>query len=143
MNKHVFAMLTLLSLAAAPACVVTTTTREVGSVAADGSVYLGWNLIGNDGGKSNPFDTDTYDIGANFGGFSMLRLHADKPVAFAQIQVIFADGERWIAQGPPSLNADETSAPIVLPGGRAIHSVVIVGRATNSLLTKVEIYGLR
>jgi hypothetical protein len=123
---------------------VTTTTRDVGAVNADGTVYLGWNLIGKDGGKGNPNDSDTYDIGAQMGNFSALRLHSEKPIAFAQILVVFADGERWVAPGPAAMGAEEWSQPIPLPRGpRPIHSVVVTARSTNSLLSRLEIHGTR
>lgn len=138
MTKNALVLLSLLSLAA-PACTITTTTRDVGSVSTDGSVYLGWNLIDNKGN-----DSDTYDIGAQLGAYSAIRLHADKPVELGQVQVVFADGERWLAPAPAAMNGDEWSAPIPLPRGpRPIHSVVIAGKATTSLLARVEIYGYR
>jgi hypothetical protein len=143
MNKRVFMMLCLVSLAV-PACVVTTTNRDVGSVASDGTVYLGWNLIGRDGGNNKPNDQDTYDIGAHLGSFSAIRLHVEKPIAFAEVLVIFANGERWVAQVPPVLNNEEWSPAIPLPGGpRQIHSIVVTGRSTTSLLSRLEIHGFR
>lgn len=143
MNKNALALLALLSLI--PACTVTTTgAREVGSVAADGSVYLGWHLINRDNKKNNGNDLETYDIGANLGNFSTIRLHSEKPVTIAQLHVIFANGERWDAPAPAAMNNDEWSAPIQLPGGpRPIHSIQFVGRSTTALLSKVEIYGGR
>lgn len=131
--------LVLLALSiAAPACVVTTTSRDVGSVAADGSVYLGWHLL------KNTNDTETYEVGSQLGGFSTVRLHAEKPLALGQVLVIFADGERWVAPAPAALGQEEWSSPIPLPGGpRAIHSVVVQGRATTSQLAKLEIHGGR
>jgi hypothetical protein len=142
MKKNAFLLLSMLSLAA-PACVITTTTRDVGTVSPDGSVFLGWHLIRRDE-KTNANDQETYDVGAQLGTFSAIRLHADKPLALAQVRVIFADGERWIAPAPQGLGAEEWSAPIQLPGGpRAIHSVVVFGRSTTSLLSKLEIHGTR
>ncbi len=142
MKKNAVALLCLLSLASS-ACVVTTTTRDVGSVAADGSVYLGWHLIARDN-KSNVNDEETYDVGAQLGNFSALRLHADKPIQFAQVLVIFANGERWVAPAPPELGTDAWSQPIPLPGGpRAIHSVVVTGKSATSLLARLEIHGVR
>ena len=146
MKKYALVMLAVFSFAsfAAPACVIRDTTRDVGSVAADGTVYLGWNLIGSDGGKSQPNDQDTYTIGPNLGAFSALRLHAEKPIAIVQVQVNFADGQSWVAPAPAALNTDEWSAPIAIPGGpRVIQSIVVVGRATTSLLSKLEIHGTR
>ena len=149
MKKHALVMLAWLSLVglasfAAPGCVITDTSRSVGSVASDGSVYLGWNLIGSDGGNGKPDDSDTYDIGAGLGNYSAIRLHAEKPIQLTQVLVIFANGERWVAQAPGGLNTDEWSAPIALPGGpRPIHSIVVIGRSTSSLLSKLEIHGLR
>lgn len=138
MTKKALALFALLSLAA-PACTITTTTREVGSVASDGSVYLGWNLIDNKGN-----DQDTFDIGANLGAYSTIRLHAEHPITFGQVLVIFADGERWIAPAPQALAEGEWSAPIPLPKGpRAIHSVVVNGRSTAGLLSRLEVYGTR
>ncbi len=142
MNKTALVLLSALALAA-PACTVTSHSRDVGSVASDGSVYLGWHLLNKDG-KVNGNDEETYDIGAQLGNFSTIRLHADKPVSLAQVLVIFANGERWVAPAPQALAADQWSAPIALPGGpRAIHSVVVHGRSTTSLLAHFEIYGGR
>jgi hypothetical protein len=143
MKKHLFVMLSVLSLAA-PACVIRDTSRDVGSVASDGTVYLGWNLIGSDGGPSKPNDEDTYDLGANLGSFSAIRLHAEKPISIVQVLVVFANGERVAVQAPAAMNTDEWSAPIPLPGGpRQIYSIVVTGRATTSLLSKLEIHGTR
>ena len=144
MKKHAFVMLSLAALAsmAAPACVVTTTNRDVGSVAADGTVYLGWNLIGREKDPSAN-DQDTYDVGAQLGTFSSIRLRAEKPVVIAQVLVIFADGERWNAPAPAELGTDQWSAPIQFPGPRAIHSIVVSGRPTTSLLSRLEIHGNR
>lgn len=143
MNKNALVLLSVLSLAA-PACVITTTNRDVGSVAADGSVYLGWHLIRRDDKNPNANDQETYDIGAQLGNFSTIRINADKPVAIARVHVIFANGERWDAPAPAALGGNEWSAPIQLPGGpRPIHSVVIDGRSTTSLLSRVEVHGTR
>lgn len=142
MTKTALVMLSLLSLAT-PACVVTTTNRDVGSVAADGSVFLGWHLIARDN-KSSVDDQETYDIGNQFGAFSTLRLHVDRPTTITQVLVIFADGERWVAQAPAALAQNEWSAPIPLPRGpRPIHSVIVTGRSSSSMLAKLEIYGTR
>lgn len=139
MNKIAFLLLGLL---AAPACTITTTNRDVGSVAADGTVYLGWHLMNRDNKAGN--DQETFDIGAQVGGFSTLRLHADKPMTLAQVLVIFANGERWTAPAPAALGNDEWSQPIQLPGGpRPIHSIVVTGRSTTSLLAKLELHGGR
>lgn len=144
MNKNTFVLLSVLSLAL-PACVVTTTApRDVGSVAADGSVYLGWHLINRGNNANGGNDQETYDVGAQVGAFSTIRLHGDKPIALAQVLVIFANGERWTAPAPAQLGNDEWSAPIQLPGGpRPIHSIVIFGRSTTSLLAHLEIHGGR
>jgi hypothetical protein len=142
MNKHALVLLSVLSLAA-PACVITTTSRDVGSVNADGSVYLGWHLLQRNE-KTNANDQEVYEVGAQVGAFSSIRLHADKPLSLARVHVIFANGERWDAPAPPGLNTDEWSAPIQLPGGpRPIHSIVIDGRSTSSLLAKLEVHGGR
>jgi hypothetical protein len=143
MTKNALVMLAVLSLGA-PACTVTTTSRDVGSVASDGSVYLGWNLVGRDHKDPNVNDSDTYDIGQQVGAFSAIRLHAEKPLTLAQVLVIFADGERWVAPAPPALGQDQWSAPIPLPRGqRAIHSIVVAGRPNTDLLSRLEIYGTR
>lgn len=143
MTKNALAMLALLSLAA-PACVIRTTApRDVGSVSADGSVYLGWHLV-NRATASKPEDQETYDVGAHLGAFSAIRMHTEKPVAFSQVLVIFANGERWVAPAPAAMGADEWTAPIQLPGGpRPIHSIVVNGHSTTSLLAKLEFHGTR
>lgn len=142
MKKTAFAVLSVLSLAA-PACVITSTQRDVGSVAADGTVYLGWHLVNRDG-KNGADDQETYDVGAQLGNFSAIRLHADKPVSLTQVLVIFADGERWVAPAPNALGDNQWTAPLALPRGpRAIHSVVVLGRSTTSLLSRLEIHGNR
>jgi hypothetical protein len=145
MKKNTLLLVSVLSLAL-PACVVTTTApRDVGSVAADGSVYLGWHLLNRDNkNKPDNLDQETYDIGAQVGGFSTIRLHADKPIAVAQVLVIFANGERWAAPAPAVLGQNEWSAPIQLPGApRPIHSIVVTGRSTTSLLAHLELHGGR
>ena len=142
MNKTALVLLAALALAA-PAGTITSHSRDGGSVASDGSVYLGWHLLNKDG-KVNGNDEESYAVGAQLGSFSAIRLHADKPVALAQVLVIFANGERWVAPAPQELGADQWSAPIPLPGGpRAIHSVVVHGRSTTSILSHFEIYGSR
>jgi hypothetical protein len=143
MNTKSLVLLSVLSLAA-PACVVhTTAPRDVGSVAADGSVYLGWHLVRSNK-KTNANDVETYDVGAHIGNFSAIRIHAEKPTALAEVLVIFANGERWVAQAPAMLNTEEWSAPIALPGApRAIHSIVVTGQPTGSLLSKIELHGYR
>lgn len=137
MTKNTLLMLALMSFAS-PACVITTTPpRDVGSVNSDGTVYLGWNLVGK---PDKSTDQDTYLVGANNGTFSAIRLNADKPVAFTQVLVIFADGERWVAPAPATLGAGEITPPIPLPNGpRAIYSIVVSGAPTADLLSKVEI----
>jgi hypothetical protein len=143
MKKNALVLLSVLALAT-PACVITATPpRDVGSVNADGSVYLGWHLIARDD-KSHPNDVETYEVGAQLGNFSTIRLHSEKPIALAQVLVIFANGERWVAPAPPALGAEEWSAPIQLSGGpRPIHSIVVTGRSTTSLLSKLEINATR
>lgn len=145
MTKQALSILFALSALslAAPACVITNTTRDVGSTASDGTVYLGWNLIGREK-DPNANDEDTYDIGAGLGNYSAIRFKAEKPIAFAQVLVIFANGERWVAPAPAALGNNEWSAPIQLPGGpRPIHSIVVTGRSTASLLSRLEIHGYR
>jgi len=144
MKKNALVLLSVLSLAA-PACVITTTPpRDVGSVSADGTVYLGWHLLRQDRKNPNLDDVETYDVGAQHGNFSSIRLHADKPLALTRVHVIFANGERWDAPTPPALAQEGWSAPIQLPGGpRQIHSIVITGRSTTSLLSHLEIHGTR
>lgn len=145
MNKNALLLLSVLSVAslAAPACTITTTAnRDVGSLNADGSVYLGWHLLNRDNKSGN--DRETYDVGAQLGAFSSIRLHGDKPIAIAQVLVIFANGEQWVAPAPAGLANDEWSQPIPLPGGpRPIHSIVVYGRSTASALSKLEIHGGR
>ncbi|MGZ3423620.1 MAG: hypothetical protein ACXVEF_18305 [Polyangiales bacterium] len=142
MTKNALVMLAVLSLGA-PACVVTTTTRDVGSLNADGTVYLGWNLVGGDN-KTGANDQDTYYVGQQVGAFSAIRLHSEKPISVAQVLVVFADGERWIAPVPAQLGNDQWTAPIPLPRGpRAIHSIVVFGRSTAALLSRLEIHGTR
>jgi hypothetical protein len=144
MTKSALVLLSLLSLAA-PACVVhTQAPRDVGSINADGSVFLGWHLLNRDNKGNNGNDSETYDIGAQVGNFSSIRLFSDRPISIAQVHVIFANGERWDAPAPPVMNANEWTGPIQLPGGpRPIHSIIINGRSTSSLLAKVEIHGGR
>ncbi len=142
MKKNALVLLSVLSLAA-PACVITTTNRDVGSVNADGSVYLGWHLL-NRNEKTNANDQETYDVGVQLGAFSSIRLHADKPMSIARVHIIFANGERYDAPAPPALGAEEWSPPLQLPGGpRPIHSIVVDGRSTTSLLAKLELHGGR
>jgi hypothetical protein len=142
MTKKILLLLGLLSIAA-PACVVRTTNREVGSVSSDGSVYLGWHLLARDN-RGGGDDQETYDIGAHLGPFSAIRLHADRPVTLTQVLVIFADGERWVAPAPQVLGQDEWTNPIFLPRApRPIHSIVVFGRSTTSLLAHLEFYGSR
>ena len=144
MTKNALALLSFLALAA-PACVVTTQApRDVGTVNADGSVFLGWHLLNRDNKSNGGVDVETYDIGAQHGNFASIRLYSEKPIALTRVHVIFANGERWDAPAPPAMNANEWTGPIQLPGGpRPIHSIVIYGRSTTSLLSKFEIYGGR
>ena len=135
------ALLAFLSIAA-PACVITETPpRDVGSVNADGTVYLGWNLIGR---ADKQVDHDEYVVGAGVGNFTAFRLHSEKPVSFTEILVTFADGQRWVAPGPQSMGANEMSAPIALPNGpRPIYSITLSGKPTTDLLSRVDIDAMR
>ena len=144
MTKHALVLLSLLSLSA-PACVIhTQAPRDVGSVNADGTVFLGWHLINRDSKSNNGNDMETYDIGAAQGNFSSIRLMSEKPISLWIVRVIFANGEQWDAPVPPTMGANEWTNPIQLPGGpRPIHSIVVYGRSTTSLLSKVEIHGGR
>jgi hypothetical protein len=142
MKKNILALLSVLSLAT-PACVVhTTAPRDVGSVSADGSVFLGWHLL-NRASAKRPVDVETYDIGAQHGAFSTIRLHADKPIAINEVLVIFANGERLVAPAPAGMGQDEWTAPIQLGAPRPIHSIVVQGTSSTSLLAKLEIFGGR
>jgi hypothetical protein len=142
MTKNALFLLALVSSLAAPACVITETPpRDVGSANADGSVYLGWNLIGR---ADKQTDHDEYLVGAGVGNFSAFRLHAEKPVALNEVLVIFADGTRWVAPAPQTMGVNETSQPIALPNGpRAIYSITITGAPTTDLLSRVDIDGFR
>lgn len=145
MKTKALVLLSLFAVAlAAPACVVTAAPpRDVGTVSADGSVFLGWHLLSRDN-KTGADDQETYAVGAQLGTFSALRLHADKPLGLAQVLVIFADGERWVLPAPHGLGADEWTQAIPLHGGpRAIHSIVVTGQPTTSLLSKLEFHGHR
>ena len=139
MKKTTLVLISLLAVAMS-ACVVTAQPpREPGTVNSDGSVYLGWRLLSRNKGKN---DRETYNMGAQLGTFTSLRLTTDKPAALAQVTVIFANGEQWMAPIPASLAGGEWSGAIALPGApRAIHSVVIDGHATGSMHAKVEIHG--
>jgi hypothetical protein len=140
--KHVLALLASLTLVT-PACVIRTTApRPVGALNTDGSVFLGWHHVAKN--QNQGPDREAYDVGAQLGNFSSIRLHADSPVAIDEVLVIFANGERWVAPGPLALAGGEWSQPIPLPGGaRPIHSVVLTGRATTGLLSTVEVHGAR
>jgi hypothetical protein len=142
MNKPVLLLLSVLSLAA-PACVVhTTAPRDVGSLNADGSVFLGWHLFRSSG--PGGVDREVYDVGQQLGNFQALRLHADRPVEITQVLVIFADGERWMAPAQQVLDTNQWSAWIPLPRApRPIHSVEILGRSTSAMLANVDVHGLR
>lgn len=144
MKNHALLLLSLLSVAT-PACVVTTTApRDVGSISSDGSVYLGWHLLNRDNKTNGGNDVETYDVGAQHGGFSAIRIHTDRPISLAEVLVIFANGERWAAPAPATMNANDWTAPLPFPSPqRPIHSIVITGRSTSSLLARVEVHGTR
>jgi len=141
MIKNTLVLSALLALSSS-ACVITETPpRDVGSVNSDGTVYLGWNLIGR---ADKADDHDEYLVGAGVGNFTAFRLHAEKPVAFTEVLVIFADGTRWVAPGPQSMGANETSAPVQLPNGpRGIYSITLSGKPTTDLLARVDIDAFR
>jgi hypothetical protein len=131
-------LLALIGVAATPACTIY--VNEPGAVMKDGSVYLGFHLYSGKGG----FDREEYPIGQKHGAFRSLRLHADKGVEVNEVQVIFADGERWVAPAPGGLAQGQWSQEIVLPRGpRAIHSVWVGGKSQSKRLANVEIYGTR
>ena len=89
--KTALVLISVMSLVT-PACVITQTApRDVGALNADGTVYLGWHLIARP--KNNANDRETYDVGAQLGNFSALRIHVDSAVSLAQVSVILANGE--------------------------------------------------
>lgn len=141
MTKNALLLLALFSIGA-PACVIATTPpRDVGSVNSDGTVYLGWNLVGR---PDHATDQDTWPVGAQVGNFTAIRLHSEKPVSITRVLVVFADGQQWVAPAPATMGADEWSSPIPLPNGpRAISSITISGAPTTDLLSRLDVDGFR
>ncbi len=122
-------------------CEVTVTNTPVGSVADDGSVYLGWTLI------SRRKDRDSLSVGKEHGQFSSLRFHVKKRVLNIQRMVVhFGNGEKWSPKLRPHFPAGAWSRDIQLPGGkRFIRKVVIVAKSAGKRgrMAKFELFGRR
>ncbi len=136
-----FRTVLLLGTLATAATACTVQTIPPGTVLADGSVDLGFELFDN---KGKP-DREAIPLGRQLGALSTIRLVANKPIALSRMTVIFADGERFVAPLPARLRGGESTPVIQLPRGpREIHSVVIVARSEGKeLLAKLELYGTR
>lgn len=142
MKKPVLALLAVVTLSLSACVVNNTPPRDVGSAAADGSIYLGWRLVSKE--KKGGTDRETFNVGDGLGTYSSLRVTTDRAVNIAQLVVIFSNGEQWIAPAPGDLAAGQWTNPIALPGApRAIHSIVVDGRAASTMHAKVEIHGTR
>jgi hypothetical protein len=130
-----FALLAL----STPACTVHV-PPEVGTVAPDGSTYLGWQLFSG----QNKKDQEEYPVGQHLGAFGSIRLHSDEAITLTKVVVIMADGERFTVRAPAKLGANEWTNPLPLPHpARPIYSVVVSGKAPGKHLAKLEIYGQR
>lgn len=135
--KALLGSLVLFGSLALSAAACTVHVAEVGTVAADGSVYLGWHLLSS----NQKSDREDFPVGDALGTFSTVRIHVDSAVALRKVVVIFADGVRFTVPVPAKMAANQWTDPVALPGApRAIHSVVIAGKPVGKNLSKIEVY---
>ncbi|MBI4702688.1 MAG: hypothetical protein HY744_16320 [Deltaproteobacteria bacterium] len=134
------AFLVLSAVLLAGGCVVTVESTPVGTVAADGSVYLGWTLI------SHKKEADWMLVGVEHGDFSSLRLHVTKAgLVLDRMVVAFGNGEQWNVPVPRELGQGAWSPEIKLPGARRIRKVTFFARTKGKggLMAHVDLYGRR
>jgi hypothetical protein len=143
MRRAMMLLLTLcFALLGLSGCTMTVTSVPVGSVAEDGSVYLGFTLI------SHKPDKDFMLIGSEQGTFASVRLHVTShDLNLERMVITFGNGEQWSPPLRERFAKGSWSREIALPGKgpRHIRKVVFVGKATgkSGLMAKVELYGRR
>ncbi len=141
MRRLSFLLMVLALIVGVSGCEVTVTNTPVGSVADDGSVYLGWTLI------SHRKDKGSMSVGKQHGQFSSLRFAVKKRVLnIHRLVVHFGNGEKWSPQLRPHFPAGAWSRDIDLPGGkRFIRKVVVFGKSAGKRgrMAKFELYGRR
>jgi hypothetical protein len=121
-------------------CTATVTSTAPGTVAQDGSVYLGFTLVSRKQGK------DWMLVGERHGYFSSLRFSVeDRPLAVDKMVLEFGDGEQWTAPVSGEFPAGGWSPEIKLPEPRTISKVTYYGKAKGKkgLMAKVSLYGRR
>jgi opacity protein-like surface antigen len=134
-------MWAVLALAlACSGCSVTVTSNEPGTQSADGSVYLGFTLVTQKGGK------DWFLVGQEYGYFSSVRINvADRPLELERVVLQFGNGQTWSPPLPPHFDANTWSDEVALPSPQIIEKITIFGRAggKKTQFAKVSLYGRR
>jgi hypothetical protein len=121
-------------------CTATVTSTAPGTVAQDGSVYLGFTLVSRKQGE------DWMLVGERHGYFSSVRFSVeDRPLGLDKMVLEFGGGEQWTAPLSGEFAPGSWSPEVQLPSPKTIRKVTYYGRTKGKkgLMAKVSLYGQR